>query len=603
MLTRRRGWLARVRGIGVALLLAVAPIAAPIAVPIAAQEGRPAAPPDRRVLLLDVGDPDRPAFRSFNDAFLARLRADAGQRVIVFREHHDPRLGIDSVTLRRQVETWDGRFASVSIDAIVATGPLELTLALELRSRWRRQVPIIHRVSAPIPAPVRDRLERLPAVAGVISPSPLPAMVQEIRRLRPALRHLVVVAGGPGDLAMLENEAGPQLIPSITIHPWVTPSLPALRDSLRRLPDDAAVLYVSVFTDGDGRSWTPADFLAAFADASAQPVFGLYRNLVGLGIVGGPVVDPARQGRALAERALAVLRDPTGGERFPLDTIAGWQPVYDWVQLRRHRIPLRMLGDDARIEGRPIPIWESDPFAFWVVTVLLVLQAISIVALVASRRLVRRSEVGLSALTRRLQTAQDEEQARLSRELHDTLGQDLVSQALDLERHAPATAAPGQPTFAARLRQSVVRLEGIARELHPGALSMLDLPSSLERLAADLRARTGIDVTLSVEPVAPPLPSAAQAAIFRVVQEALTNIRRHAQASHAAIFLQCRGATVEVLVRDDGAGFDPVGRVDARLGLLGMRERAAAIGGRLEIQSSAAEGTTITLIIPQPLTA
>ena len=91
--------------------------------------------------------------------------------------------------------------------------------------------------------------------------------------------------------------------------------------------------------------------------------------------------------------------------------------------------------------------------------------------------------------------------------------------------------------------------------------------------------------------------------LFRVVQEALTNIRRHAQASHAAIFLQCRGTTVEVLVRDDGVGFDPVGRVDARLGLLGMRERAAAIGGRLEIQSSAAEGTTITLIIPHPLTA
>lgn len=586
---------ARVRRVGVAILLAVAPVSA--------QEGRLVTPPDRRILLLDVGDPDRPAFRPLNDAFVARLRADGGPRVVVFRENHDPRLGTDSATLRRQVETWDRRFASVSIDAIVATGPLELSLALALRTRWRRQVPIIHRVSAPIPASVRDRVQRLPAVAGVISPSPLPSMVQEIRRLRPALRHLVVVAGGPGDLAMLEHEAGAQLIPSITIHPWIAPSLPALRDSLQRLSDDAAVLYVSVFTDGDGRSWTPADFLAAFADASAQPVFGLYRNLVGLGIVGGPVVDPARQGRALADRTLAVLRDPAGGGRLPLDTIAGWQPVYDWVQLRRHHIPLRMLGGDARIVGRPSPVWESDPTAFWVVLGLIVLQACSIVALVASRRLVRRSEFGLSALTRRLQTAQDAEQARLSRELHDTLGQDLLSQALDLERHAPATAAPGQPTFAARLRQSVIRLEGIARELHPGALSMIDLPSSLERLAADLRSQTGIDVTLSVEPVAPPLPSAAQAAIFRVVQEALTNVRRHARASHAAIFVRCRGPAVEVLVRDDGVGFDPAARVDARLGLLGMRERAAGIGGRLEIRSSVIEGTTLTLTIPQPHSA
>jgi signal transduction histidine kinase len=245
-----------------------------------------------------------------------------------------------------------------------------------------------------------------------------------------------------------------------------------------------------------------------------------------------------------------------------------------------------------------VPIWSSNPVSFWLVMILVALQSASILALVSSRRLLRRTTARLSALTRRLQFAQDEEQARLSRELHDTLGQDLLSQALDLERYAPAAAAPQQPPFAGRLRRSVTRLESIARELNPNALRLLDLRGSLSQLAADLRARTEIAVDVAVPDEEPPLSPEVRATLFRIVQEALANVRRHSRAANAAVLVHRRGAALELTVRDDGVGFDVSRRTEARLGLLGMQERAAAVGATLAILSAPNDGTTVSLVVP-----
>lgn len=583
---------------GVRFATFLATLLASAGLPLPAQAPGDSLPPDRRLLVLDVGDPARPAFPPFNEAFLTRLRADSGFRSVVFLEHHDPRLGMDEATLRDRIRRWADRYAAVPLDAIVANGPIELALAVRLRAAWGRPLPIVYRASTATAAPDLDRLRGIPGSAGVLNPSPIPGVVDDILRLRPGIRHLLVVAESPGDLEMLRHEAGAALPPHVAIHPWLRPHLRALRDSVRRLPADAAVLYIAVFTDGDGRTWIPADFLAAFASASAQPVFGLFRNLVGRGIVGGPVVDPARQGEVLAEQTLSVLRDPGRVAEHPTDTMPSWPAVYDWAVLQRYRIPTARLPRDATFVGRPVRIWEVDPAAFWAVVVLLVFQSVSIAALVTSRRHIRRSELGLSALTRRLQATQEEEQARLSRELHDTLGQDLLSQALDLERFAPVTAAPDQPPFAARLRQSVVRLEGIARELNPSALLLLDLRAGLEQLAADLRVRAGLEVTVSTAGLESDLPAEVRGTVYRIVQEALANIRRHAKASNAAILVQRRQASLEVIVRDDGIGFDVARRTEARLGLLSMQERAARVGGQLDIVSAVDEGTTIMLTMP-----
>lgn len=554
---------------------------------------------DRHVLMIDYGDPNRPAFVPFNAAFLSTIRSDSTLRAIVYHEQHDPRVATDPTFDETALTLWSRRYARLPLDVIVANGTVELDLAVRLRARLARDIPIVYRVSASIPSQQLGRLTTIPFVTGIVDAPLVGPVIADLRRLSPTLRHLLLVTQSESDLAFVRAEAD-TLLAGVTVHPWFAPSMTALRDSVRRLPPDAAVLYVSVFVDADGRVWTPADYLAAFASVSARPVFGLYRNLVGRGTVGGPVIDPARQGEVMATRALAVLRDRRLASRRFVDTLAGWTPTYAWPELERHDIAERQLPVGAVIIDRPIPIWRGHPIAFGIVTLLLLLQSLTIGALISSRRLLARSTERLSALAQRLQVTQEEEQARISRELHDTLGQDLLSQALDLERFAPEAAAPQQAPFATRLRQSVTRLEGIARELNPDALRLIDLRSSLQRLAADLRGQAGIAVTVSEQGLDRPLPPELKAAVFRIVQEALTNVRRHAQATEAAVLLRRMGHTLEVTVRDDGIGFDPATATGARLGLLGMQERARAVGGRLVVSAVPDDGTSVTLTVPLP---
>jgi signal transduction histidine kinase len=569
---------------------------------------QPAAPPgdapttlrDRRILMLDVGDPNRPAFVQFNEAFLRRLRADSTMRATVFREHLSPpeKIGIGAF-YAQTVAFWSARYRATSLDLIIAAGSVEFALATALRTEWGRSIPIIYRGSTSDGPAALARFATTPLTVGLIDPPFVRPAVEDLKRLRPTLRHLLVILQSAGDFPDVQAEVA-QADPKLRVTPWFAPSLDALRDSVRRLPSDAAVLYISVFRDGDGRLWTPADFLEAFADASAQPIIGLYRNLVGRGILGGPVIDPRRSGEDLAERALAVLSDPRLAEGRQVDTTSGWAPTYAWSALVRYGIDLRRLPDDAEILGRPIPPWVEHPIAFWTVTLLLLLQTTTIIGLVANRKRLRHAKGDLSALTRRLHLTQEHEHARIARELHDTLAQDLVSQSLDLQRYAPDAAAPNQPPFADRLRHAVTRLEAITHELHPSALQVLDLRGAVHQLVADLRSRSGLEISIIEQGLDRPIPESIRAAVFRIIQEALANIRRHAQATHAAVLLDLTDTTLTVTVRDDGVGFTPAHRTSARLGLLAMRERAAAINGRLAIDSAPDHGTSITLTVSLP---
>ncbi|MEN9791186.1 MAG: hypothetical protein RLZZ63_844 [Gemmatimonadota bacterium] len=552
--------------------------------------------------MLDFGDPNRPAFVPFNAALLARLRADTSIRTIVYREHHDPRVAIDSSFDATAVAIWSARYRAIPLDVIVANGPIELDLAVQLRRRLARDLPIVYRVSASVPARQLGALQQVPNATGLVDAPLIAPVVTDLRRLLPELRHLLVIMQNENDIRFLRQESD-SLLAGITVHPWYAPPVATLRDSVRRLPADAAVLYISVFMDADGRVWTPADYLEAFASASARPVFGLYRNLIGRGTVGGPVIDASRQGDAIAERIHAVLRDGAIARTRFVDTMPGWTPTYDWTELTEHRIATRRLRADAVVLDAPIPIWRGHPVAFWTVTLLLLLQTGSIVTLVTNRRALHRATHRQRALTRRLQDTQEQEQARLSRELHDTLGQDLLGQALDLERYAPSAAAPQQAPFAERLRHSVTRLEGIARELHPSALQLVDLRTGIQQLVSDLRHRTGIEITIAEHGLDRPLPDDIRAVVFRVIQEALTNVRRHAQAANVMVMVDARGDQLEVTVRDDGIGFDAAHPSDARLGLLGMQERAAALRGRLLVASLPNDGTTVTLLLPLPSVA
>jgi two-component system sensor histidine kinase UhpB len=199
---------------------------------------------------------------------------------------------------------------------------------------------------------------------------------------------------------------------------------------------------------------------------------------------------------------------------------------------------------------------------------------------------------------RRALAAQEGERARIARELHDEIGQALTAVVLQLERAARDTDPPVRDEVEeAReaVRESLEEVREIARRLRPEALDDLGLGSALAALTLDVSRRTGLRVERRIEPGLPTLSPEEELVVYRVAQEGLTNVARHADAEHAWVTLGNRDGRVALEVRDDGCGFDP--RQPAGAGLRGMRERALLVGADLVVDSSEGGGTTVRLTL------
>ena len=138
----------------------------------------------------------------------------------------------------------------------------------------------------------------------------------------------------------------------------------------------------------------------------------------------------------------------------------------------------------------------------------------------------------------------------------------------------------------------------LAVELRPKALDDFGLVAALERLAETFTESTGIELQLEARLGPERLPGEVETTLYRIVQEALTNVVKHAEAEHVSILIVRREGTVTAVIEDDGRGFDPAATREAGLGLLGMRERAALVGGRVAVESSGESGTTLVVEVP-----
>jgi len=202
---------------------------------------------------------------------------------------------------------------------------------------------------------------------------------------------------------------------------------------------------------------------------------------------------------------------------------------------------------------------------------------------------------------RRVVAAQEEERRRLALELHDETGQALTSILLGLKAIGAAKSKEDAERAEADVRGLVVQalqdVRALAVELRPSALDDFGLGPAVERLAQTFGERSGIQTTVETHLDAR-LPPEVETTLYRVIQEALSNVVKHSAAGSVSIVLAQRGSTIAATVDDDGQGFDPNDvRADA-LGLTGMQERLALLGGNLEIESAPGSGTTIAAQVP-----
>jgi two-component system NarL family sensor kinase len=199
--------------------------------------------------------------------------------------------------------------------------------------------------------------------------------------------------------------------------------------------------------------------------------------------------------------------------------------------------------------------------------------------------------------------ARAEERTRIAREIHDTLVQSLTAIALHLEG-AARTADVDPERAKARVARALAVARGGLEEARRSVLNLraapgaaAPLPEGLAALGRALTAETGVRVHVRTAG-GRPVPARVEPELYRIAQEALTNVRRHARATEVSIVLSSTPRGVRLSVHDDGRGFAPRRVAPGRLGLLGMRERAELLGGRLRVRSSRRGGTTVAVSVP-----
>jgi signal transduction histidine kinase len=306
------------------------------------------------------------------------------------------------------------------------------------------------------------------------------------------------------------------------------------------------------------------------------------------GLVGMTLeVDGSKAGRVLerarSERVDAILEDPEIDQQAArrLGVHSG---IYVPLLVQGRAIGVLIAHDkndsDPRFQDDDVRLAET-------------LAARAAIAVDLSER------VGRDAV-RRVVAAQELERKRLARELHDETGQALTSVLLGLKTVEDADDVREMRKAAAKVRELVVgTLQDVRRlavELRPKALDDFGLEAALERLADMFREQTGIGVEVEAR-TGDRLPAEVETALYRIVQEALTNVVKHAHAKRVSIVVTRKARTVAALIEDDGRGFEPDGEGDG-LGLIGMRERVSLLGGRLAVETATGAGTTVVAEVP-----
>jgi len=285
---------------------------------------------------------------------------------------------------------------------------------------------------------------------------------------------------------------------------------------------------------------------------------------------------------------------------------------------------LRILAEEGAMEPREFAVFRRDGSRLVVLVSakaikdpegkLLYYQAthVDITGHKQAEEAMRVSGEQLRALAGRLQAVREEERTRIAREIHDVLAQDLTRLKIDLAWLHGRLAKPGLPGAPEALVDRISEMTGIAdaaihsvqmiaTELRPAVLDSLGLCAAVEWQARDFQEHTGIQCRSNLPEAEPPVSHAAATAVFRIVQESLTNVLRHARATQVDIILRQDVDQLVLKVRDNGCGIRPETLSNPlSIGLTGMRERALLLGGHCEIRSEPGEGATVDVRLPLP---
>jgi signal transduction histidine kinase len=449
----------------------------------------------------------------------------------------------------------------------------------------------------------------------------LPAYLENILRLRPETTDIAVVVGNSPVERFWTSELRRDFRPladRVNITWFNDLTFGEMLNRAATMPPRSAIFWFLLSEDAAGVPYSQDRALEAMRELATVPIFGMGDYELGRGIVGGPLMQTQALGQQAAAVALRILAGESPGSIRPPKVLFG-SPKYDWRELQRWNISEGRLPAGSIVQFREPTVWEQ--YRWYAIGALsfIAFQAVLIAALFLqrTRRQVaemdireKESELRVSyeqvrQLAGRLINAQEDERARIARELHDDVGQRVASLSIGLSS-LKRRVLDSDETVRSELSGLQLQTMGLAKdlrdlshELHQGALEHVGLPDALRERCDQISRESDIQIKFEVADGWTEVADDIKLCLYRVAQEALHNIAKHAHAKMGRIAIAHQNGRVVMRISDNGVGFATHGPTGQQgIGLLSMRERVRMLGGSFEVKSAPNTGTIATVTLP-----
>lgn len=571
---------------------------------------------EKRIVVLYSVTRDFPATEDVEKGLTEGFANEKRLAVQVFSEYLDLSRFRDRQQRKALADLLRQRYGDAQIDLVIGVDVPAATFLMENETLF----PNLPVLLCSIPETLQERVlasSLRGRVTTIIEPSSVTrGLVESALRFKPKTTHAVLISGSYEN-DQVRTAALRQTLEAmqdkVELLDFTGLSLGEILERCERLPPDTVIFFSTLFVDANGRSFVPRSVLQSLAAHAEAPIFGPYEMYMGSGIVGGPLISLRLQGKKAAEGALRLLQGQTPQDAPPAGTDT-YLSLYDWRQLQSHAIDESLLPPASTVLFREATIWDLYKHYIIGVALLLALQSMLIIGLVFNLQQRKKAQAALSDSQRELQTlagrlisSQEEELSRLSREFHDDYAQRLAAVAIEtgtLELQATGIEAPVRERIG-HIKEQLINLSddvhALSRELHPAILKDLGLERAVRSLCLNFSDRESLPVTCHMNELPDDIPLDTALCVYRVIQEGLRNIAKHAHARHVDIFLKRSGHHLLATIEDDGAGFEPkCARHTPGIGLASMRERVQYVQGEFTIQSAPGQGTAVDLSVPLP---
>ena len=569
----------------------------------------------KNVLLFSSDDVNLPAIVLANQAIRSTLKEHWKSPIQFYDEGQDslriPNEKYEAELLRLLQRKYEG----IHLDLIFAYGPPALRFLLNHKDEIFSDTPIVFLATDPSRIADINLGSNTTGVSGRVEVIPT---LDLALAFHPQTQRVVVVAGNApidqGLLALAQKEF--RAYEGRVAFTYLTDSTPEeISKRLAVLPDKSIVIYLSFSGERAGEVYLNPEVVSLLASSSSAPIYAESQVLLGQGIVGGRLISFEALGLSAAQMGLRILAGEKAQNIAP-QTVPS-VTMFDWRQLRRWGIDESKLPVGSVVRFQEPTLWEQYKWRIVVVGALLLLQTLLIAGLLVQRSRRARaeesrrlSEQSLQKLTGRLLHLQDEERRRIAAELHDGLGQSLViinNRALiglrdgsDAER---ITEQLEEISFTATSALDTVR--EVAHNLRPHELEKLGLVQAIKSMVVNVSDSSSIHLSSELDELDGLLPLEAETSIYRIVQEGLNNIVKHADATEAQVIIKRLGSELLIKVADNGKGMSKRmtnGKVGngSGVGLAGIAERVRMLGGSCMVDSTPGRGTVLTLSVRLP---